>query len=143
MQLFEVKNTMEVVFIKEAVRIGEIIEKNPEKVFLLVDDETSNIWLYRGERSGIGLQFIGIEMQKLMKLSFRGFYHTEDLNAISKDSDIFKKIMNSKNKEGKQKRLSRIRMEIFPQLGQKLKHKRELGQRSSWIKVEPRKLVFM
>lgn len=117
MQLFEVKNTMEVVFIKEAVRIGEIIEKNPEKVFLLVDDETSNIWLYRGERSGIGLQFIGIEMQKLMKLSFRGFYHTEDLNAISKDSDIFKKIMNSKNKEGKAKEIVKDKDGNLPSIG--------------------------
>lgn len=117
MQLFEIRKTMEAVFVKESVRIGEIIEKNLDKVYLLVDDETSTIWLYKGERSGIGLQFIGIEMQKLMKQSFRGFYHTEDLNALLKDNELFQKIMNSKNKEGKAKEIIKDKDGNLPSIG--------------------------
>ncbi|MBD3350981.1 MAG: hypothetical protein GF364_05790 [Candidatus Lokiarchaeota archaeon] len=113
MQLFEIKKTVEAIAVTDKKRIREVIEENPDKVYLIIDNSDRNIWLYSGKSSGIPEQIIGVNLQKEMKVQLRGFYHIENLNSLDKEDKNYKRIMSAKVK--KDGRATEIKKESVPE----------------------------
>ncbi|MHA1728577.1 MAG: hypothetical protein ACTSWY_07575 [Promethearchaeota archaeon] len=82
---------------------------NEDNVYLIVDHNRKTIWLYKGINSSILNQFIGAEVQGLMKYQLRGFYSTRTLDEISPDSDVYQEVFKTKIKEGRAKEIIKIK----------------------------------
>ncbi len=58
------------------------------------------MWIYKGFKAPILLQFYGGFLQKEMVLSLKSTYRTNDLNKFHHESDVYKQIMDSEVRVG-------------------------------------------
>ncbi|TFG27134.1 MAG: hypothetical protein EU532_08145 [Promethearchaeota archaeon] len=99
MQIFEVLELEESPYmatneILEGETVKDFInENNAHKVFLLVDHDAKNIYLWNGPRSPFKLQIYGGILARKMRQQLRLFYRVYPLNIFSEDDKKFKDVM--------------------------------------------------
>jgi hypothetical protein len=98
MQLFQITPNKEAISVKAYNSIRDNLRQ--DGVYLIVDDNKKIIWIYKGQKAPILLQFYGALLQKEMLMSLKSTYHSNDLNKFHKDSDIFTEVMDSIIKSG-------------------------------------------
>jgi len=73
-----------------------------ENVYLIIDDDRKTIWLYKGLKSSIRLQFESFEIQQKMKLQMKGLaWSTRNFDDLKKKDKFYQEILNSKVKDGR------------------------------------------
>ena len=87
---------------------------NEETVFLIIDDDRKTIWLYKGLKSSIRLQFKSFEIQQKMKLQLRGFYTTRNFDDLKKNDKFYQEILNSKVKSGRAEEILKENEKVVP-----------------------------
>ncbi|MHA1339439.1 MAG: hypothetical protein ACTSO2_05570 [Promethearchaeota archaeon] len=96
MELFEITDEQEAISVSDYKYIKEALSANPDKVYLIVDDDYKQIWIYKREDAPILLQFKAKYVQELMRKQLKGFYRKMDMNTLLKNSEEYNRILESK-----------------------------------------------
>ncbi|MHA1821584.1 MAG: hypothetical protein ACTSU2_11485 [Promethearchaeota archaeon] len=94
MQLFKVTRNGSALNIDKKGVIKDGLED--DSVYLIVDDSSKTIWLYRGLNAPIVEQFIGFKVQKQMRMQLKGFYAVRDLNLLPDDNETKLNVLNAR-----------------------------------------------
>jgi len=119
MQIFEVVELTEFPYMetREVVE-GQIVsdvlnETNYERVYLLIDHDTKNIWAYNGPKSPFKLQIFGGILAGMFRQQLRLFYKAFPLNIYSQEDKEFQEIIQKPIGGG---RARSIEKKDFPEL---------------------------
>jgi hypothetical protein len=93
MQIFEILRSIETRLITgNNSQIKDII--NPEKVYLITDDDSKKIFILKGERSTLVYYFIALKLAKEIRKSKRGFYGIEEIKSEEQSLKIMEMVAN-------------------------------------------------
>jgi len=119
MQIFEVVELTEFPYMetREVVQ-GQIVsdvlnETNYERVYLLIDHDAKNIWVYNGPKSPFKLQIFGGILAGMFRQQLRLFYKAFPLNIYSQEDKEFQEIIQKPIGGG---RARSIEKKDFPEL---------------------------
>ena len=105
-QIFEVVEVREFPYfvtidIDDVSVVGEVINVNNRKVYVLVDHNRKRIWTYNGQNSPFKLQVYGGILAGMFRKQLKLFYRVYTLNMYSTEDPEFKEVMEQSVKPGR------------------------------------------
>jgi len=98
MQLFRITADQEALSVRAQNLVRDNIQNNG--VYLIIDDNKKIVWIYKGHKSNLMLQFFGGILQEQMHKKLSAVYRKLDLNTFPKSSETVTEVMDAPIKVG-------------------------------------------